>query len=76
MPYVFEWLDVDVTDPSFNDEQQLVMRRLLEKMSQYVRQGRLLDAHGVGAAIMIVFHLFKGVDPFEPEEANTAQVPL
>ena len=71
--YIFDWRDIDINDPSLTDKEQLMMKRSMEKVAQYLRQGRSMDAHGAAAVVMIAYHILKGIDPMED---SSAMVPL
>lgn len=76
MSYIFKWCDVDISDPELSDKEQMMLSRSMEKLSQYIRQGRLQDAHGAAAVILIAYHCLKGIDPFDFDDIPSAQVPL
>ena len=74
--FIFKWRDIDIADPLLTDREQLVMRRGMQKVSQYQKEGRMDDAHGAASVLMIAYHLFRGIDPFLADEKTSSQAPL
>ena len=53
-------LELDVDQPEFTVIEKLILREMIDKYEQYMRQGRCFEASGVARAIQITYKRLKG----------------
>lgn len=53
-------LELNIDQPEFTVAEKLILREMLGKYEQYMRQGRCFEANGVYTAIKITYRRLKG----------------